>query len=98
MTFDDRRRQQMDIGPSGAAAMQLSAAYKGHDVGVWHFTGLMNFLVAGEKFRAATDIPDQKFAIDQFVADDLVAEEQRLKQIRVGRPVRKIADPDRGVD
>jgi hypothetical protein len=75
VTFHDSRGQKMNIDPPGAAAMQLPAAYKGHDFGMGHFTGLVNFLVAGEEFRAAPNIPDQKLAIDQFMADDFAAEE-----------------------
>ena len=93
----DRRRQEVDIDPPDAAALQPSMADEGHDLLVPQHGGLVHLPVAGQQIVPPAAIPDEQLTVYQVVADDVIAGEELVQPGGVGRSIGEKANPDRRI-
>jgi hypothetical protein len=57
-------REQVNVNPANAAAMQVPMANEGNHVRVRNNTRLMHVLIGGQELPAAATIADEQFSID----------------------------------
>ena len=87
----NRRRQQMNFNPADATAVQISRAYERDHIAVRNIPCLIDLLIGGQEFPAASLVAYQKFSVDQFVPADLIEAQQPVQLRFVGSPIGKSA-------
>jgi hypothetical protein len=88
----------MNVDPADASAMQAPIANEGNDVAVRNDTRLMHLFIGGQERPAPSTIADEKFSIDQVMADHCIEAQESIQFDRVGRPVGKEPNPHGRID
>ena len=83
----------MRIDPADPTAVKLTVSHESDDILVRHHRRLMHLLVIRQQPLPTTLVPDEEFAVDEFMAADFIATQESVKLPRIWCAIRQEANP-----
>jgi hypothetical protein len=81
------RREQVNINPSDAAALQVPVPNECDYLGVRNSILVVDLFVSGQEFSTASAMSDEKLSVDQVMAGHFLDIEQPLQFRYERRPI-----------
>jgi hypothetical protein len=86
------------VDPAETPAGQVAIADEADDIAVRNGGRPAELLIVGQELPAASAGGGKEFSIDELMACHFLASQKSVQLDRIGRPVGKEPNPDRGID